>query len=256
LLFFGAGLFLWTGCATCERGPARKFEVGRDAFAFTNELKWVYAADAQGEMQGKERETPPDYIHHCFPMVRAAREFFYHADFEPQNERADASAYKKLVEQVVGRDSRCPADAENKVHIPGFANLREFSMAYPALLQKGCGRQRDSYFQRGNWRMVFPFSRGGQEKIARGLEGKLRSGLLPVIHITNFPKHTINHAVLVFDVEEMGEGLSFSGYDPNNPSRPAKLIYNRGNKSFEFEQNEYFAGGRVNVYEVYRNAFY
>ena len=104
--------------------------------------------------------------------------------------------------------------------------------------------------------MVFPFSRGGPEKIAEGLKGKVERGLLPVIHITNFPTHTINHAILLFDVEETEKGLSFFAYDPNNPSRPAKLVYNNVNKSFEFEQNQYFAGGKVNVYEVYRNAFY
>ncbi len=249
-------LVVLTGCTTCQSRISRSFNSPHDSFAFTNELKWAYTWDSSGKMHPHKSEPEPTYIHHCFPMARAAREFFYHARFDPSASKLSEREYRQLVNKVVARDSRCPSPPENQIVIPGFDDLHQFSAAFPHLLQTGCGTVRDSYFQRGNWRMVFPFTRGGQTKRAQKLAEKIKSGLLPLVHVTDFPTHTINHAILLFAVEESPEGFHFSAYDPNNPSRPAKLSFNFANKSFEFEQNNYFAGGKVNIYEVYRNLVY
>jgi len=253
---FAWPFLLLVGCATCEVGTAHQFDAKQDGFAFRNELKWAYSWDSEGKMQAQKAEPEPEYIHHCFPMTRAAREFFYHARFEPSAPKIDEAAYHRLVKKVVERDSRCPSSREDQVAIPGFANLHEFSAAYPELLEKGCGSARDSYFQRGNWRMVFPFTRRGQVKVAKTLAREIEAGFLPVVHVTDFPTHTINHALLIFAVEEREGNFNFSAYDPNDPTRGAKLVFKSENKSFEFERNNYFAGGKVNVYEVYRNLFY
>jgi hypothetical protein len=248
--------WLLAGCATCKNGPAQKnsFDPRTDGFAYSNELVWVYLPDANGEMHSQKRDPEPTYYHHCFPMVRAAREFFYHAEFDPTAPRTSVADYKARVKQVVDRDSRCPAPASERIVIPGFANLHEFSAAYPDLLKASCGRTTASYLQRGNWRMVFPFSRYGQQSSAQDLRDKISRGLTPIVHLTNFPTHTINHVILLYAVSSRDGTLLFEGYDPNDPSRPAQLTW--AGRHFRFERNNYFAGGEVNIYEVYRNALF
>jgi hypothetical protein len=247
---------VFTGCSTCEKGLTQRFTMPNDGFSFTNQLKWAYQWDAQGKMHAEPEDPPPTFIHHCFPMARAAREFFYHAKFEPVNSRLGESQYRDLVNQVVQRDSRCPSGTANRIVIPGFPNLHEFSAAYPEILEKGCGSAKNSYFQRGNWRMLFPFSRAGQTKQVKELSKKLQAGILPIVHVVNFPTHTINHAILLTAVEEDSQGYKFQAYDPNNPAGSATLTFDFAEQRFHFERNRYFAGGPVNIYEVYRNLLF
>ena len=87
---------LGAGCGTCGNGAGnragngagKEFVIGRDTFAYPNELVWTYEfgesneADGSGEVTTRKSDPPPEYSHHCFPMSRAAREFFYHARFD------------------------------------------------------------------------------------------------------------------------------------------------------------------------------
>jgi len=187
-------------------------------------------------------------------MVRSAREFFYHANFRPDADRVSPADYKQLIAQVTSRDSRCPSPSDQKIVIPGFSNLHEFSEAFPDLLKRGCGTVRASYFQRGNWRMVFPFTRYGQSSQSEELQQKIELGLTPIVHLTDFPTHTINHVILLYSMTEQDGRVVFNGYDPNNPTRPAELIW--ADHQFTFERNNYFTGGKVNVYEVYKNVLF
>jgi hypothetical protein len=58
----------------------------------------------------------------------------------------------------------------------------------------------------------------------------------------------------LYAVSSQDGTLIFEGYDPNDPSRPAQLTW--ADRHFRFERNNYFAGGEVNIYEVYRNALF
>src|SRR4051812_45609400 len=77
-----ASLALFCGCA-CPRGSSRSFSFPGDSFAFRNELRWTYDFSDSGEVTTRQTEPPPEYSLRCFPMVRATREFFYHARFDP-----------------------------------------------------------------------------------------------------------------------------------------------------------------------------
>jgi hypothetical protein len=253
-LLCGSVWLVFTACGTCKSGAGLSFHPEQNGFAYPNELKWAYQIAPDGSMHSEKREPPPSFYHHCFPMVRSAREFFYHARFAPDAPRLDAAEYKKIIAAVTDRDSRCPSPPGEKILIPGFANLHEFSAAFPNLLKKGCGSVRASYFQRGNWRMVFPFSRHGQAIEAAELESEIHEGFTPIVHLTNFPTHTINHVILLYAVSNHDGILEFRAYDPNNPEKAARLSY--GNRHFSFEQNQYFKGGNVNVYEVYKSLLY
>jgi hypothetical protein len=245
------------GCATrpLSLTGRAQFDFQKDTFAYANELKWVYHIDpATGKQTSTQREPPPTYWLHCFVVARSARQFFQHAKFDPAQPRVDEAGYRKLIEQVVQRNPR--RKYREQVVVPGFADLRSFSEANENLLKANCGAAWQSYCQRGHWRMIMPFSRSHQERMAAQFKAALAANKPPVVHIVCFPQLTINHAVVLFDVSELPNEVVFSAYDPNTPAKPSVLRFDKASRTFNFPANDYFAGGRVNAYEIYLNCLY
>jgi hypothetical protein len=235
----------------------RRFQFERDTFAFANELIWEYRFDpATGTVTTLRNYPPPNYAHRCFVLVRSARQFFYHAAFEPSRPRADAQTYRKLMRKVVSRSPRKPSPIAEKVVIPGYDCLRSFSEAQAALLKAECGGAWQSYALRSHWRMVFPISRRHQERMAQQLVRSFGECPAPIVHLVRFPQLTINHGIVLFDFAETESAIRFSAYDPNIPARPAELTYQRAERAFLWPRNHYWAGGRTDVIEVYRGWFY
>ncbi len=256
-------LLLWSlvfaGCATSPPAAINRapFDFSRDTFAYANELVWEYRFDAQtGQRITKRQEPPPEYSHHCFVVARAARQFFQHARFDASLPTVDATAYRRLIRQVMARSPGRDLPDTKKVVIPGYADLRAFSEGQAALLKAECGGAWQSYLQRGHWRMIMPLSRGHQERMAHQLLSSLKQNRPPVIHVVRFPQLSINHAVLLFAAQENDREITFSTYDPNEPTKPNTLTFDRASRTFVFPRNLYFAGGRVDVYEIYRGNFY
>jgi len=184
-----------------DSNAPRRFVFERDSFAFANELLWEYRLVPEtGKMKFSPRVPKPDYTHRCFVLVRAARQFLYHARFDSQARMADDETYRRLVRATVSRDPRRPASPQNQIVIPGFSNLREFSAARPQVLKEECGGAWRSYFLRSHWRMVFYISREHQQRTAARLEHALRQGFSPIVHLVTFPALTINHGMILFDV--------------------------------------------------------
>lgn len=250
LLMFGSA------CGTCQSSVGRSFTVGKDSFAFRNDLQWSYEFADNGKVVTRDVDPPPKYPLRCFPTVRTAREFFYHAQFAPDLPRETPEGYARLAKEVVKRNSRCPAPPEERIIIPGYADLFTFSVDHEAILREACGGPLWSYLQRGNWRMIFPVTRWRNRRTARQLAEEIRDGRVPIVHFYLFPKLTVNHSLLLCGVKEEGGELFFEAYDPNNPGRPASLSFRAKEGAFLFERNQYFAGGRVSVYEVFSGWFY
>jgi hypothetical protein len=246
------------GCATREIRPAnnRAFSFAEDGFAFANELAWEYSFDARGNWHATKRAPKPDYSLHCFVVARSARQFFQYARFEPSQPKANEAAYRRLVRAVVAKNPRRDGADSERVVIPGYANLREFSAAHERILKEECGGAWQSYLERGNWRMILPFSRGGQEKMAERLVADIRHHRPPVVHVAVFPSLAINHAVLLFEAKERADKIEFDTYDPNQPDKPTVLTFDRASRTFDFPRNNYFVGGKVNVYEIYHRWAY
>jgi hypothetical protein len=239
-----------------ERG-LRPFQFERDTFTFANELVWEYRFhEATGEMRTSPNDPPPTYSHRCFVMVRSARQFFYHAQFEPTAPKLEREVYRELIRQVVARSPRKPSPHGGRIVIPGYDSLRAFSQGQEALLKAGCGSAWESYFLRSHWRMVFPVWRAQQEQVAEALRRALRARPAPIVHLFRFPRITINHGIVVFGLNESGGDLHFEAYDPNIPEHPVSLIYSRTGRSFSFPRTRYWAGGRVSVIEIYRGGLY
>jgi hypothetical protein len=237
-------------------GAGRTFDFYADTFSYPNELIWEYLFDPQtGKSSTRKNDPPPAYAHHCFVVVRSARQFFLHARFAPESPVIDTNGYRSIIRSVVRRSPYRPCAAVERIPIPGFSNLRQFSATHADLLRKTCGGAWQSYVQRGNWRMILPFTRNGQAQMSAQLQTALRSGRQPIVHVVTFPRLTINHVVLIFDVRETAAGLEFHCYDPNICQKPLLLEYNRAARTFIFPRTHYFPGGKVNAYEVYRGLF-
>jgi hypothetical protein len=245
-------LLLLSGCASPQKSTSpRRFDFQADTFAFSNELVWAYQYDEKGHWTTYHRKPRPKYSQHCFVVARSARQFFRNARFEPSQPRVDETTYRHLIQQVVSSDPRTERPEDKKIVIPGYSDLRTFSEAHEQLLKKYCGGAWQSYFQLGHWRMLFSFSRDHQERTAHQLVADLATNAPVVVHLVRFPELTINHAVVLFDAKENEKEIEFLVYDPNQSAKPTTITYNRGTRTFLFAPNDYFPGGRVDVYEVY-----
>jgi hypothetical protein len=240
------------GCATApspvEPAP---FAFVDDTFSWVNELIWTYRFDAEGRLLQARRETPTEFGQRCAVMVRAVRQFFVHARFDPGAPRLERDAYDALVQRVLARDPRRKRAAPDPIAIPGYASLRAFSADHEDLLKRAVGGPWRSYVQRGNWRMIYPFLRGQQRATAETLVERVRGGELPIVHVVRYPRISINHTVLVFDTEESPEEIRFAFYDPNEARHPLELHYDRALRTFHYPRTPYFGGGPVRVYEIY-----
>src|SRR6266566_316300 len=174
-LIFLAGLLL-AGCATSRFSTAgsRQFIFGQDTFAYANELVWEYHFDEHGKWIHRSREPKSDYTHHCFVVARSAKQFFQNARFDPALPRADSATYRSRIREVVSASPRKRLSEAKKIVIPGYANLRAFSQGQEGLLKAHCGGAWQSYFQRGHWRMIWPFSRHQQRQTAEHLMREIK----------------------------------------------------------------------------------
>jgi hypothetical protein len=249
----GALLIALCGCASRPFVGSRPFNFQTDSFSYGNDLVWDYHFDEKGKWVHQRHEPPSDYTHHCFVVARSARQFFENAKFDAALPVANEATYRRLIRRVVSVDPSHPLPDSKKIVIPGYANLREFSAGQERLLKAECGGAYQSYFQRGHWRMVFPFSRAHQSRTAEQLLADLKENRPPVVHVVRFPQLTINHSVLLFDATESDKEILFSVYDPNKPDSPKVLHYDRASRTFSFAGNDYWPGGRVDIYEIYRS---
>jgi hypothetical protein len=237
--------------------PARPFLFERDTFAFAHELVWEYRFDAvTGQTKTVRANPPPTYYHRCFVMVRAVRQFFNHARFDPALPAPEAETCRRLIRTIVARNPRRISIESDRVLVPGYSGLRSFSQACEALLKAECGQPWESYVLRSHWRMVFPVWRRNQERTAQRLERALSLSAIPVVHLFRFPRVTINHGIMLFASAADDGGLHFQGYDPNIPAHPVELTYRHADRTFFFSNNHYWAGGKLQVLEIYRNWLY
>lgn len=237
--------------------PARPFVFERDTFTFANDLVWQYQADsATVPKTALPPGSLPAYNHRCFVMVRSARQFFYHARFEPGWPSLEPQAYRRLIRDVVSRSSRASSPEPEKVVIPGYDCLRSLSRAQAPTLKASCGSAWESYFVRSHWRMVFPVRRQHQERMARQLTQSIPVRRATIVHLFRFPRITINHGVVLFGATESDRDIQFDVYDPNIPDYPLKLTYDRATRTFSFPRTHYWTGGALNVYEKYIGGLY
>jgi hypothetical protein len=201
--------------------PAIRF--GVDTFAFANESR------------SRNWEKPDLFANYCFVMTRAVVQFQRFARFAPGEPRLAAEEYTERVRRVVGRAPwRAPLPPGERVVIPGYASLFEFSRAQEPAIKAGLGSQLWSFLHWSNWRVAFPTTGGHQESVAADAITEIRAGRPVPFLITNFPTIELNHGVLAYDYRvSPGGTLQFTVYDPNDAARPGLITFDPRTSRFE-----------------------
>src|SRR5262249_37748018 len=155
-----------------------------DSFAYENETTWDYRISPDGrELTWTPREPPPKVALRCGVMARAARQFWVYAVFDPAAPRVSREEYEARAAAVLARDRRRKTPAPDPIVIPGYPDLHAFSVDHAAFLQTAVGGAWQTYVQRGNWRMIFPFSPREQQRTAETLLAEVRDGKPALVHV-------------------------------------------------------------------------
>jgi hypothetical protein len=228
------------------------FDWRRDTIAFSNDTVFAYGIDEAGRLTIHRRETPARFAHRCFVLVRAVLQFHKFARFAPDAARVSEAEYRSLIVRVCRIPIWMPEPSEaDRIVIPGYADLNQFSRAYEHAMKETIGNWFPTYLRVGNWRMIGPFPRFGQANAEAQIVRGLDRGKLQAVYLTRFPK--MNHCVILFDyhVLEGGSRTRFDAYDPNYPNTLSWVEYDAKAEGFDFERRWFWPGGRVNLMRVY-----
>jgi hypothetical protein len=207
------------GLEESVRTPAFSFEA--DTFAFAN----LIAARHPNE--------PGIYAHYCFVLAEGVRQFAQFARFDAALPRLDHAGYIERVKQVAARPAREAAlPADDRVVIPGFANLREFSRDEESAVKAGLPGRFWTWVHWTNWRVVLPVNGSHQEGVAHEIVEELRAGRLVQLLVTNWPKPELNHTVIAYESRPTDKGIDFVVWDPNNPDGPGIMTWDPGARTF------------------------
>jgi hypothetical protein len=247
-LTLGAVLLLG-GCASVGLAPTAArpggaavagFSFAADTFAFPNDIR------------ARNPERDDLYANYCFVLARGLRQFFAFARFEPAAPRLTHAEYAERVRALTARRPwREPPPADDRVVIPGYANLREFSRAQEAAVKEGLGGRFWTLVHWTNWRVTFPVTRGHQATVAREIIDELDAGRLVQLLVTNWPKPELNHTVVAFAYRPGAQGIDFVVWDPNDPAAPGLLTFQPGAGGFHASRLYDTEPGPIRAFRMY-----
>jgi hypothetical protein len=250
------GLALLTvACATGERRVATA-----DLTAQAEVPGFVFATDTFTFPNQVRARTPPSeylYANYCFVMARALRQFFLFARFEPTAPRLTHDAYVERVRAVVARRPwEPPLPPDDRIVIPGYADLREFSAAEEAAVKAGLGGRFWTFVHWTNWRVAFPVPAAQQERVARETIAELEAGRLVQLLVTNIPKIELNHTVVAFGYRQTTRGVEFAIWDPNEPEAPGVVLFDQERRRFWAERMFDTEPGVIRAFRMYHSWFW
>jgi len=216
------------------------FSFADDTFAFPNLIR------------AHHPDVPDLYANYCFVMARSVRQFFLFARFEPGAPRVDHAEYVRRVKRIVARppwEGVPPPD--DRIVIPGYANLREFSRAEELAVKEGLGSRFWTLVHWTNWRVTFPVSGTHQERVAEEIETELRAGRLVQLLVTNWPRPELNHTLVAFAYRAQAETVEFVVWDPNDPVEPGLITFDRTQRRFWATHVYETTAGPIRVFRMY-----
>ena len=222
--------------------PPPTIRFGVDTFSFPNESR------------AKNEGKPDLYANYCFVMARAINQFQRFARFDPAAPRLTEAAYEERVEQVIARPPwHDPLPADERVVIPGYASLYDFSKEEESAVKAGLNGRFWTLVHWTNWRVVFPFPRWQQERVAREAMSELQAGRSVQLLVTNFPSRwELNHTVVVYDYRIAESGaVEFEVYDPNDPHVPGRIVFDRRQQRFVATQLFDTTAGAIRAFRMY-----
>jgi hypothetical protein len=227
------------------------FDPGKGVLSFSNETYYEYSTDANGYVTFHRRNVAEEnlYSRHCFVMVRAVMQSHKFAEYRPDLPKATDAQYRALILKL----SRIPVWSHapaQKVTIPGYPDLRSFSADHPLLFQNNLGRWWPPFWRLGNWRMVLPVPRAGQQRLAAWFRRRLDSGRIQPVYLTRF--RPMNHCLIIYRYTTQPNGdVDFSAYDCNQPHARPALHYRAADRSFYWPRSWYWSGGLVTALKLY-----
>ena len=229
-ILFVAVAIAASGCASTSPAPSAvadgdvavgDFSFERDTFAFPNEIRAL----------SEERDDL--YANYCFVVARGLRQFFLFARFDPGAPVLDRAGYLARVRQAVARPPwHRPIPLEERVVIPGYAGLREFSRAQESAVKEGMGGRFWTLVHPTIWRTMFPVTRGHQAGVFDEIQRELASGRLVQLLVTNWPILELNHTVVAFASRRDDARVDLVVWDPNEPARPGVITFDRARREF------------------------
>ncbi len=236
-------------------GPPLRFDA--DTFAFANQTVYLYPHGYAEKRRLRPGEKAPAFTLRCFAMCRSVEQFRKFARFDPALPPPDDATLAALARRITGRAPwREALPWERRVVIPGYAGLRALSKARPLVLQESIGGGWwATYLRPGNYRM-FSFWWNGpseQARTQRTLDDRLAHRDLFAAYLTSYPSLSINHAVLLYARQPGATGgrVHYLAYDPNHPEAPRDMIYDPQRRTFAYQRDWDFVGGKVTVLQVY-----
>jgi len=221
--------------------PPDLLRFGVDTFAFANESR------------SKNSGKPDLYANYCFVMARAVIQFQRFARFDAAAPRVAPEEYVARVKRVVAlapwEEPRPPAE---RIVIPGYASLHEFSRAQEAAVKEGLVGRFWTLMHWTNWRVVLPVPRWQQERVARETLVELGEGRPVQFLVTNFPTWELNHTVVAYGYRLDAAGnILFSVYDPNDPAGPGRVTFDRAARRFEASRLYDTEQGPIRAFRMY-----
>ncbi len=239
---------------------ARPFDLARDTTVFVNDTVFDYrGGEIRSMFSGDRLEVagPGErlYKRRCFVLARATVQFWKFARFDPAAPALDdatlATRVRAIARRPVWRNALPEAE---RIVIPGYRDLRAFSIARPRVIQDNLGLGWPTYFRWGNYGIIVMPSRERHARTAAEVDATLARGEMPILWLINFPSLTMNHSVVVYRQESREPGKTvYRVYDPNYADGPRRLTYFPVERTYAFDETYYFKGGPVHVKPIYRS---
>ena len=230
--------------AADARAAGPEFSFSRDTFAFANLIR------------ARHPDADDLYANYCFVLARGLRQFKQFARFDPTLPRLDHAGYVALVRRVAARPAWRPALPEDeRIVIPGYASLREFSQAEEAAAKEGLGSRLWTLIHWSNWRVTFWLTPAHQDNVAREIASELRAGRLVQLLVTNWPKPELNHTVVAFASSSSSTTIDFVVWDPNDPDAPGVVTFDHQARRFLATRLYDTEPGVIRVFRMYYSRF-
>jgi hypothetical protein len=229
------------GAARATSASTPGFVFARDTFAFRNEIR------------ARHPDVEDLYANYCFVLAKGLRQFFQSARFDPAAPKLDHAGYVERVRAVKAYPVwKPPLSLDDRVVIPGYADLREFSGAETDAVKEGLGGRFWTMVHWTNWRVTFPVTASHQANVADEIADDLREGRLVQLLVTNWPVPELNHTVVAFAFRDEAAGdRVFDVWDPNDPDGPGKVTFDHERRRFWATDVYDTRPGPIRVFRMY-----
>ena len=227
------------------------FNLQKDTLCFPNDTFYTKGRDESVVIPNEPDGYPPIYLHRCFPLVRTVLQFHKFVRFDPAAPKLTEEQYVALIRHICRIPTWCPVFSEkDKLVVPGYKNLRDFSAARQYAFQQNIGWWLITYFRIGNWRMIYPSPKLTREWAVKNITDGIDHGKLQAVFMSVFPR--MNHCVIAYDYSRLKNGdIVFWVYDPNYHNVPSALVWDAKARDFLEQKRWFFPGGHVKLLRMY-----